>query len=84
MGADTGREPTDEMILAWWKRMHGEQAEAVTPEMTQAYMRQAARLSQLDAHLARLLTASEWAEIAERLPPTAPPLRRPASDNDAP
>jgi hypothetical protein len=59
MGADAGREPTDEVILAWWKRVHGEQAEAVTSEMTQAYMRQVARLSQLDADLARLLTASE-------------------------
>jgi hypothetical protein len=82
MGADAGREPTDELILAWWNRVHGEHAEAVTPEMTRAYMHQAARLSQLDAHLSRLLTASEWAEVAARLPPTAPPLRRPASDED--
>lgn len=83
MGVDDGGEPTDELILAWWNRVHGEHAEAVTPEMAQAYMRQAARLRQLDAHLARLLTASEWAEIAARLPPTAPPLRRWGSDDDA-
>jgi hypothetical protein len=60
MAAGAGREPTDELILAWWKRVRGEHAEAVTPEMAQAYLRQAARLWQLDAHLARLLTASEW------------------------
>jgi hypothetical protein len=51
--------------------------------MAQAYMRHAERLRQLDAHLARLLTGSEWAEVAARLPPTAPPLKRPASDEDA-
>ena len=58
-GRNAGREPTDEVILAWGKRVRGEHAEAVTPEMAEAYMRHAARLSQLDAHLARLLTASE-------------------------
>ncbi len=83
MGAGAGHEPTDELILAWWNRARGEHAEAVTPEMSQAYMRHAESLRQLDAHLARLLTASEWAEVAARLPPTAPPLRRPASDEDA-
>lgn len=77
MGADAGREPTDELILASWNRAHEEHAEAVMPEMAQAYKRRAARLSQLDAHLSRLLTASEWAEVAARLPPTAPPLRPP-------
>jgi hypothetical protein len=51
--------------------------------MARAYTRQVARLSRLDADLARLLTASEWTEVAARLPPTAPPLRRPESDDDA-
>jgi hypothetical protein len=82
MGADAEREPTDELVLAWWNRVHGEHAETVMPEMAQAYMRQAARLSQLDAHLAKLLTTSEWAEVAARLPPTAPPLRRSSASAD--
>jgi hypothetical protein len=56
MRADARRERTDELILASWNRVRGEHAEAVTLEMAQAYMRQAARLSQLDAHLAKLLT----------------------------
>jgi hypothetical protein len=70
--------PTDEVILAWWNRVRGDDAEVITPEMVQAYMRRAARLGQLDAHLARLLTASEWAEVAARLPPAAPPSQAPA------
>jgi hypothetical protein len=86
MRAGAGHESDDGLILDWWNGAHGEHADAVTPEMAQAYTRRLAHAEALrlfDAHLARVLTPYEWAYLTTHLPPTAPPLRPPTSDDDA-
>jgi hypothetical protein len=80
MPPEADREPSDEQILSWWNQTRGGHAVAVTPEMVGAYTRQVVHaeiIARFDAYLAELLTASEWAYVAERLPASAPPLTPP-------